>query len=85
MHHSHLLFLFMFKLFWVKVILVIVSICNSVSDCEECNKEYDIDCPVHGPLKGVTDTEVSLYQYDMICLQNKATFQAPKLKICGKC
>ncbi|XP_071094523.1 histone-lysine N-methyltransferase PRDM9-like [Haliotis cracherodii] len=27
--------------------------------CEECNKEYEGDCPVHGPLLVITDTQVS--------------------------
>ncbi|XP_053387483.1 zinc finger protein 271-like isoform X2 [Mercenaria mercenaria] len=26
--------------------------------CEECNKEYDMDCPIHGPLEYIQDTEV---------------------------
>ncbi|XP_033745719.1 LOW QUALITY PROTEIN: probable histone-lysine N-methyltransferase PRDM7 [Pecten maximus] len=26
--------------------------------CEECNKEYEGDCPVHGPLDIVQDTEI---------------------------
>ncbi|XP_069102059.1 histone-lysine N-methyltransferase PRDM9-like [Argopecten irradians] len=26
--------------------------------CEECNKEYEGDCPVHGPLNIVEDTEI---------------------------
>ncbi|XP_045178773.2 zinc finger protein 85-like isoform X2 [Mercenaria mercenaria] len=31
--------------------------------CEECNKEYDMDCPVHGALEYIRDAEVSS-EYD---------------------
>ena len=27
-------------------------------DCEECNKEYDGDCPLHGELLWIKDSEV---------------------------
>ena len=30
------------------------------SDCEDCGKEYDGDCPIHGPLNIVEDAEVSI-------------------------
>ncbi|XP_060558031.1 zinc finger protein 737-like [Ruditapes philippinarum] len=31
--------------------------------CEDCNKEYDMDCPIHGPLQYIRDTVVNL-EYD---------------------
>ena len=32
------------------------------SDCEDCNKEYEGDCPVHGAYNIILDTPVSLYR-----------------------
>ena len=30
----------------------------SLSVCDDCNREYEGDCPVHGPLVIIEDSEV---------------------------
>ena len=35
-------------------------ICDVLVVCDDCNTEYEGDCPVHGPLVIIKDTEVSI-------------------------
>jgi len=36
------------------------GLCVIVVVCDDCNTEYEGDCPVHGPLVIIKDTEASI-------------------------
>ena len=45
------------------ILLLYLSRCSCfLSVCDDCNREYEGDCPVHGPLVIIKDTEVNIIQ-----------------------